>query len=361
MLPATTTSIVGGPLGATVARTLGPAAAARLPGVLLSGGGRRRLHDSAATRETRRATTPHTTQNQPARRRLSVATPLLARVRSLAECASIEVSPATVDTFIAETEDYEEVDNLLYARRKVFVNMLRREVEHFEAVGRGVRALSERGHVPVPHVPASILADEAQAAWVIENLAVSGAKECLIVGGNTPATSTTLTAAKVADIAAHSMDRVSFAAFPEGHPRAPDGAKQLDAKLDALASKCRVGVVSQWTCNPATTSKWLGDFLRRHPAATVHVGVAGPAGRHKIARFASFCGVPLHPKRSADDDVFHAPSHAAMTLAADLEYYDVPHHQVHLHLFSLNTGRTVDFLRRLTNGDPQAKSNLLAA
>lgn len=284
----------------------------------------------------------------------------ISRVRKLGEQASIEVSPTTVDAFVSTVDEFRGVDDRLWARRKVFVNMLEASSEGFVGVERAVRLLAQAGHDPVPHLPASVLESRSHAAHVCDRLARCGAKEALILGGNPPRPADGLDASSLGDIARNHFEALVFAAFPDGHPRCALGRFGLRNKLAKFPN---AKVVTQWAPTPASTSQWLSTFLDQHPSTRVHIGVCGPASRTKKASFAEFCRVPLH--QSSDHrqyDTFEPPRDAVLSLAADLEFYNVPDDgRVTLHLFAIGLGRTLDFLHRLTAHDLKAKSNLLAA
>lgn len=276
------------------------------------------------------------------------------RVRALGEHASIEVSPHTVDHFIDTIEAYRGVDDALHARRNVFVNMRHPSADGFAGVERAVSLLHEYGHNAIPHVPASCFESRAQATHVVDRLARCGAREALLLGGNQqPKLDSTI----LAEICQSRLDSVAFCAFPDGHPKTVDGDSVLKKKLQNFKE---AKVVTQWTSSPHTTSQWLGRFLRDNPDAHVYVSVCGPASRSKVRQFADVCGVPV--LETHDHDCFAHSRDAVLSLAADLEYYDVPLHRVRAHLVAINLGRCIDFLHRLTAGhDVTAKSNLLAA
>ena len=277
------------------------------------------------------------------------------RVQSLAEHASIELHPHCVPQFIETTEAWLP-DERLHARRTVFVNMLKDTTAHFDAVGKSLAMLSEKGHCPVPTVPATIFRSEDEADAILKMLASCGAKEAFVVKGQHE---NGLTTSKVADLACHYFDRVAFPAFPAGHPNSVDA---LENKLRAMALKKTGGcsVVTQWSPNCRTTSHWLTSFLETHENHKVYVGVAGPAPRPKLESFADRTHVPLRPPRPSEADLFHAPTDAVVALANDLDKYNVHPDQVHLHLFSLKVARTLAFLHRLSSGTHQVKGNLIA-
>jgi methylenetetrahydrofolate reductase (NADPH) len=92
----------------------------------------------------------------------------------------------------------------------------------------------------------------------------------------------------------HGIRKLAFACYPEGHPRI--GRQQLEAALASkLAAAAERGLetrlVSQFAFEPGP----ILAFARRLPtigiSAPLRVGVAGPARRTALIKFAMRCGV----------------------------------------------------------------------
>mmetsp|Transcript_20845 Transcript_20845/g.27011 ORF Transcript_20845/g.27011 Transcript_20845/m.27011 type:complete len:326 (+) Transcript_20845:75-1052(+) len=292
---------------------------------------------------------------------------LMERIQSLVGNASIEISPHTVNEFVDTIDLWGDVDPRLTARRTVMVNYLVPEISHFRAVSRATQILREHNHNPVPHLPASVIGTEDNARFILRELAKIGTQEVLVVGGNQINPNAEINAKDLGELAAEYFDRIIFPTFPEGHPLTNDDATTiLDQKFLTVASstnnQVKRGVITQWTSNSRVTSQWLPNFLSCHHDARVFIGVAGPCPRPNFEKFAQFCHVNIPPPKSTDIDVFLKPTQAVTALAADLEALGLEDHdRVHLHLFSLKTSRTLEFLHRLSNGIVEQKGTLLAA
>lgn len=240
--------------------------------------------------------------------------------------ASIEIAPSSVDTVLARAD----------APRRVFVNMIETDASHFDAVISAVRRLASSGFEAVPHVPASMLRDEAHATRILEALADAGARSALVLGGNVQQTK--LDATRLADLAEPLFHSLLFPAFPDGHPRADD---RLDDKLERFPGS---SVVTQWSPNPVDA--FLDDFCPRHRDVEVHVGVVGPAkSQAALLKFARFCGVDIDP--AVDPQAFVDTS--VRNLDAYAERH--PDARLRLHVFPLGTTRSLDYLRQRQAGD----------
>lgn len=248
----------------------------------------------------------------------------------LARGASIEVSPAGARQLVDEKPP-----------RRVFVNMVATEAAHFEAVVEAVRALRSAGHEPVPHVPAAVLRDEAEARRWLERLAAAGAAMPLVVGGNRDQIG--LDANGVARAAAGLFDRLAFAAFPEGHPRLGRTAGELSLE-NKLEIHPKANVVTQWSADAGRVGRWLGEFCSRYPDAEVHVGVPGPGDTAQLARFAAACGVVLEKEGPWSPE---ALLEAYIDVIADILDRE-PFWRLRLHVFPLggDVAPTLAFLRK---------------
>lgn len=235
--------------------------------------------------------------------------------------ASIEIAPSGVDKILTRPD----------APRRVFVNMIETDASHFDAVIGAVRRLAASGFEAVPHVPASMVRDEAHATQILEALADAGARSALMLGGNVQQTK--LDATTLAQLAKPLFDSLCFPAFPDGHPRADD---RLDDKLRRFPGST---VITQWSPNPIDA--FLDDFRRRHRDVEVHVGVVGPAkSQAALLKFARFCGVDI----GVDVD----PQAFVDTCVRNLDDYAERHPdaRLRLHLFPLGTTRSLDYLRQ---------------
>lgn len=256
-----------------------------------------------------------------------------------------------MNDFVRSVDDFRGIDDLFWARRTVFVNMLEETSAGYGAVEDAVKVLSCAGHVPVPHLSASSFASRAHATYVCDRLSRCGANDALIHDGGLK-NSSAISAITLGEIAGHYFDTLAVSAYPEGN---------RDEDLSRNFSKAKI--VTQWASTPESTSKWLTDFLKSDDNETqIHVGVCGPASRTKKQQFARLCGVNAQFDQShVQQSAFKSPREAVQSLANDLEVYEVPEDRVRLHLFAIGLGRTLDFLHILTARDLNTRSTLLAA
>ncbi|OLQ02079.1 hypothetical protein AK812_SmicGene15094, partial [Symbiodinium microadriaticum] len=74
--------------------------------------------------------------------------------------------------------------NPLPPQSRVFVNMVKTTVDHFQEVAATSRSLSAAGYRPVPHVPVSRISTMDEFQQTLEMLRQAGATEMLLIGGN---------------------------------------------------------------------------------------------------------------------------------------------------------------------------------
>jgi methylenetetrahydrofolate reductase (NADPH) len=159
--------------------------------------------------------------------------------------------------------------------------------------------LYRAGFNAVPHVAARRLASLIAASDFLERAAGdAGVAEALVIGGDPdwPAgpfrDATSLIDSGVLEC--HGLDRVGFAAYPEGHPLITTHALEvaLDTKL-ALARRHGLtpSLITQFGFEPAPIVSWIAALRRRGVDCPVRIGVAGPASVATLARFAVRCGI----------------------------------------------------------------------
>jgi methylenetetrahydrofolate reductase (NADPH) len=212
------------------------------------------------------------------------------RIAALIAASSIEISPR--DPLAGEA-----LRDLFVPGTTVFVAHPPSATWH-DVVAACAR-LHRVGFTAVPHVAARRLASLIEASDFFERAAgEAGVAEALLIGGDPdwPA-GPFRDAASLLDsgvLECHGLDRVGFAAYPEGHPHITAGA--LDAALDAkLAAARRHGLapalVTQFGFEAAPIAKWIAALRARGIDCPVRLGVAGPANVATLARFAVRCGI----------------------------------------------------------------------
>jgi methylenetetrahydrofolate reductase (NADPH) len=159
--------------------------------------------------------------------------------------------------------------------------------------------LRAQGLVPVPHIVARNIPDLAAFDELLARLAgEAGVDRALVLGGDRDAASgafdSSLQLLETGLFQKHGIGKLKISAYPEGHPRI--GTEVLDqaraAKL-ALADRegFEVELVSQF-CFDAKPVIAFAERLRQQGCkAPLRVGVAGPANRATLIKFAMICGV----------------------------------------------------------------------
>ena len=160
-------------------------------------------------------------------------------------------------------------------------------------------ALRRAGLVPVPHIAARKIADARELDDLVARLAgAAGVDRVLALGGDTD-----IAAGPFGDALAmietgvfdrHGVRQVSLACYPEGHPRIPEPALQiaLRYKIAALVKRgIDARLVSQFAFSPERILAFARELRANGIAAPLRVGVAGPASRATLIRYAMRCGV----------------------------------------------------------------------
>ncbi|WP_432838469.1 methylenetetrahydrofolate reductase [Dactylosporangium sp. CA-092794] len=161
------------------------------------------------------------------------------------------------------------------------------------------RAVKAAGFVPVPHISARRLASPAALSEHLATLAADGTVEYVFVVGGDPATphgpySDALSVIESGLLQAHGVRRVSIAGYPEGHPDIPPAAlwSALTGKSAALRRTGLAGeVITQFGFDVDPVLDWIEDVRGLGIDAPVRIGVPGPAGVHRLLRFAGRFGV----------------------------------------------------------------------
>ncbi|HKT53435.1 MAG TPA: methylenetetrahydrofolate reductase [Caulobacteraceae bacterium] len=161
------------------------------------------------------------------------------------------------------------------------------------------KLLRQAGLVPVPHLVARNMESRAAFNRLLERLAgEAGLDRALLLGGDRDKPSgeldSSLQLIETGFLRKHGVGRIGLAIYPEGHPRIADAvlAAALSAKLEAAKNAgLDVWLISQF-CFDAKAILALARRLRaqgvRQP---FRIGVAGPAKRSTLIKYALTCGV----------------------------------------------------------------------
>jgi methylenetetrahydrofolate reductase (NADPH) len=212
------------------------------------------------------------------------------RAAELVSACSIEISPR--DDFAGE-----RLRELLDPGTTVFVNYPG-SVTHHDIVA-ACRRLRRAGFNPVPHIAARRLASFTQVSDFVQRAAGEAAvRAALIIGGDPDRPvgpfpdAYDLLASGV--IERHGLREVTFAGYPEGHPRV--ASRALDEALHAKVALARerglaVSLVTQFGFEAAPILRWIAALRAQEIVCPVRVGVAGPATVATLAKFAVRCGI----------------------------------------------------------------------
>lgn len=159
--------------------------------------------------------------------------------------------------------------------------------------------LSRIGLIPVPHIVARNIKDRA----ALENLLArftgeAGVDRALILGGDRdkPAGDydSALQLIETGLLQKYGLKRIAVGCYPEGHPRISDAA--LDTALfQKLAAAERAGLevimISQLCFDAGAIIRFAERIRAEGVKARFRVGVAGPAKRSTLLKYALICGV----------------------------------------------------------------------
>jgi methylenetetrahydrofolate reductase (NADPH) len=212
------------------------------------------------------------------------------RAAALIAAASVELSPRDGLAGAA-------LRALLPPGLTVFVNHPPRATHH-DIVAACAR-LRRDGFSPVPHIAARRLASFTQLDDLLRRAAgEAGIDRALLIAGDPDRPigpfRDSLDLLDSGAIERHGLGRVSFAVYPENHPRI-DGralAAALDHKLDrARRSGLEVSLVTQFCFAAAPILARIAALRRHGVACPIEIGIAGPGNIATLAKFAIRCGV----------------------------------------------------------------------
>jgi methylenetetrahydrofolate reductase (NADPH) len=172
-------------------------------------------------------------------------------------------------------------------------------------------SLRKVGLVPVPHIVARNLENEAELASLLRGLRQhAGVDTALVLGGDRDKPAGTLASSlqllETGLFEENGIRNVFLACYPEGHARI--NQEQLFAarteKLAAASARgLNVTLVSQFCFDPEPIIAWTRTLRAANIHVPFRVGVAGPASKAALLKFALFCGVgpSLRALKERDD------------------------------------------------------------
>jgi methylenetetrahydrofolate reductase (NADPH) len=159
--------------------------------------------------------------------------------------------------------------------------------------------LRQDGLTPVPHVVARNIASVKDLDTLLGRLvAEAGMERCLVLGGDRDTAAGELNSSlqilETGLIQKRGVKTIRVGAYPEGHPKIPE--KALDeARAAKLALAARDGLDVTLVSQFVFESDPIVGFARKIRAegvkAPFRVGVAGPADRALLMKYALICGI----------------------------------------------------------------------
>jgi len=156
------------------------------------------------------------------------------------------------------------------------------------------------GFTPVPHISARRLLSHEDLTTFLSRLQTEvGVERAFVVAGDPPTPlgpfEDALAVIRTGELAEIGVRKVGISGYPEGHPDIPDDKlwNALSTKHLALTELGHgVEIMTQFAFDSAPVLRWM-ERVRQDAkiAATVRIGLPGPASVKTLLRFAGRCGV----------------------------------------------------------------------
>jgi methylenetetrahydrofolate reductase (NADPH) len=180
---------------------------------------------------------------------------------------------------------------------EVYIAFVPGETHH--AVVATAVGLRDAGFVPVPHVTARGVASYTQLDDFLGRLAgQAGVSRALVVGGDLEQPAgpyrSTLELLQTGLFERYGFRRIGLACYPEAHHRIEAGLLEqaLLAKLELVrAAGLEAWLVSQFCFEAAPILERVRQLRARGIAVPLRVGLAGPASRRTLWKYALHCGI----------------------------------------------------------------------
>ena len=187
--------------------------------------------------------------------------------------------------------------NLMPKGARVYIASLPKDTSDIQVTV--AKQLRDIGLEPVPHIVARNFASEAILDERLKQLTEeAGVKRMLVLGGDRDEPEgpfdSSLQLIETGLFQKHGVTRISLGAYPEGHPRIPDDVL-TQALDDKLAASERYGfevvLVTQLCFEAGAVLGFVRTLRQRGITCDLRVGVAGPASRKTLLKYAMICGV----------------------------------------------------------------------
>ena len=168
--------------------------------------------------------------------------------------------------------------------------------------------LRRAGLIPVPHIVARKIRDRREFDDLVGRLAdEAGVDRVLALGGDRDrpigAFDASLQLVETGTFEKYGIRQIAIACYPEGHPRIGNQVLQevLEAKIAAIAERgLAARLVSQFAFNPEPVLDFARKLRAAGVSAPLRIGVAGPARRAKLVKYAMRCGVGVSLRALTD-------------------------------------------------------------
>ncbi|WP_203291256.1 methylenetetrahydrofolate reductase [Maricaulis parjimensis] len=203
----------------------------------------------------------------------------------------------TVEVTSRDTASLKDIGSLLAPGSRVFIASLPKENPQRQT--EAAVHLARQGLEPVPHIVARNIPDLGALDRHVGQLArEAGVKRVLVLAGDRDDPEgqflSALDLLKTGCLQNHGVKFVHLSAYPEGHPRISDAdlvAARRD-KLDvALKAGFDVELVSQFCFDAKPIVDYAAGMRAEGLDVPLRVGLAGPAKRSTLIKYAMICGV----------------------------------------------------------------------
>src|SRR6266481_2046555 len=195
-------------------------------------------------------------------------------------------------------EDGSIIDN--YSIEKTAISVTFLPGEDMAARIAAATLVKSLGFTPVPHISARRLVSHEDLTTFLSRLQTEvGVERAFLVAGDPPTPlgpfEDALAVIRTGELAEIGVRKVGISGYPEGHPDIPD-EKLWDALRTKHLTLTELGhgveIMTQFAFDSAPVLRWL-ERVRQDAkiAATVRVGLPGPASVKTLLRFAVRCGV----------------------------------------------------------------------
>lgn len=207
--------------------------------------------------------------------------------------SSIEITPKQI-------EKLPLLKDKLQPGCRVFIALI--DAADLAAQIDATRQLKAAGFVPVPHVPARFVKDEADLRHRIKALAEAGSDTMLVLGGGAPEPIGQYDAAiqllETGVFQANGVKSIGIAGHPEGNPditKVHGDAVLLKALKEKQAYLKAHGIegfiATQFLFEAEPVADWAKGLRAEGIDLPIYVGVPGPATIKTLVKYAAMCGV----------------------------------------------------------------------